>query len=697
MSAEAAAATKRRSLQQSAPQFKVTRAASWTYSIRYSNDAAIQGSIVGNAGVVTIPANSQANGQAKADLTFNPEATCKTGTVTVNVSSVSPLAQNLTQNGSTVVVAGEQQLLIQPVLHIWGALNTTLDGTVLDQLEYDEFNQPTNYINKYIFLPADLKPTDTLTITLDDGKLQSGELEEGYYRLFAKISVMSKFPQLVDLQGKTAIAQTDITNGYTEYMAMQLVNGSDPAVPMVPLQLNTTQASIAAISSNKIGRSIMVRTLGLDGENITFTWQFVGTGRQQCYHDEQLLPGPCRSPMTVVARSVETTSSINHVFRVEFTDVCGNQKNVTYMYTQQGVTTLTKIDYIPVTALADSKPASGPKAGVGRKTTSSAGQGLLAISQASWVFAGIGIEHWKIEPFTKDDNPGGLLEESSFATLFPKYREKYLREVWPAVTRALKEVGVGCELNLVEGSMTVRTTRKTWDPYVIIKARDLIKLLARSVPAPQALKILQDDMQCDIIKISGLLRNKEKFVKRRQRLIGPNGSTLKALELLTDCYILVQGTTVSAMGPYKGLKTVRKVVEDCINNIHPIYHIKTLMIRRELAKDPAMANENWDRFLPKFKKKNVKRHKPLKIREKKPYTPFPPPQQPSKLDLAMESGEYFITSTAAGGATAGGNRQDSKKAKRGVDVPVDAAGADGATNTRTKGHKKKKKSQEAAG
>ncbi len=109
------------------------------------------------------------------------------------------------------------------------------------------------------------------------------------------------------------------------------------------------------------------------------------------------------------------------------------------------------------------------------------------------------------------------------------------------------------------------------------------------------------------------------------------------------------------------------------------------MVRRELAKDPKLANASWDRFLPKFKKRNLttaeksaKRRArggaplpdddapagpstiPKPKKEKKAYTPFPPPLPPRKVrsshvpllaswlteflqvDIEMETGEYWL-------------------------------------------------------
>ncbi|MCJ1447999.1 MAG: ribosomal RNA assembly protein krr1 [Stictis urceolatum] len=275
------------------------------------------------------------------------------------------------------------------------------------------------------------------------------------------------------------------------------------------------------------------------------------------------------------------------------------------------------------------------------------------------------IDKWKIDKFEPEDNKGGsFAEESSFMTientgepsqlspihakfldLLAQTNPLDLKTCWPLITRVLAQHHIACTLDLINGSMTVKTTLSTFDPMAILNARDLLRLLARSVPAPQAVKIFDDAVAMDVIKIRSLVRNRDRFVKRRQRILGPNGSTLKALELLTECFIMVQGNTVAAMGPYKGLKQTRRVVIDCMANVHPIYHIKEMMIRKELAKDPELANESWDRFLPNYKKRTLsKRRVPHKVTDKtkKVYTPFPPPQEKSKVDLQIESGEYFI-------------------------------------------------------
>merc|ERR1712141_54258 len=105
----------------------------------------------------------------------------------------------------------------------------------------------------------------------------------------------------------------------------------------------------------------------------------------------------------------------------------------------------------------------------------------------------------------------------------------------------------------------------------------------------QAVKIFDDNTFCEVVPLGkGKRCSKDIYVKRRQRIMGPNGSTLRALEILTDCYIMVQGNTACIMGPFRGVDEAQEIIRDCMSNVHPIYSIKTLLIKRELQKNPVL-------------------------------------------------------------------------------------------------------------
>ena len=95
------------------------------------------------------------------------------------------------------------------------------------------------------------------------------------------------------------------------------------------------------------------------------------------------------------------------------------------------------------------------------------------------------------------------------------------------------------------------------------------------------------------------------------------------------------------------------------------------MIRRELAKDPKLATESWDRFLPQFRKRHLKTSEKTakknekivqkvegrkaaglettveeltrkEVTKKKVYTPFPPAQLPRKVRRSYSSNHLLI-------------------------------------------------------
>jgi ribosomal RNA assembly protein len=118
--------------------------------------------------------------------------------------------------------------------------------------------------------------------------------------------------------------------------------------------------------------------------------------------------------------------------------------------------------------------------------------------------------------FTKEDNPYGLSEETTFTVLFPQNREPYLKKCWPIIEKILKDVTLKAVLDAKSGNMKVSTTEETYDPFIIIKGRDLMRLLSRGIGIEQARRVLENDVFSEIIKIKSLVRNQATFEKRRQ-------------------------------------------------------------------------------------------------------------------------------------------------------------------------------------
>jgi len=233
--------------------------------------------------------------------------------------------------------------------------------------------------------------------------------------------------------------------------------------------------------------------------------------------------------------------------------------------------------------------------------------------------------------------------------LFPKWRENYLKSVWNNVKDYMKSKGLRAEMDLIQGTVSVATTRQTDDVWAIQSAHQYITAISRGVDFEKAKQLFDDGITMAVVATAKYCANKERYVKRKNRLLGKDGNTKKALELLTKTHIVIEGKTVVVLGPHKGVQEAEKAVIATMENNHPVYIIKHMMMKKQLLEKPELQGpeESWDRFLPKINKSSQQtklkpKKKKAEWKNKKEKSLFPPEPTPSKKDLEIESGEYFL-------------------------------------------------------
>lgn len=285
-----------------------------------------------------------------------------TRTVTVNVSSFTPLPVNVTLNGAPI---GDGAPLVRPLVKVFGARIAALDGTPADTA-YDAAAQSgEGWVSKFVALPA----------SYDGGAVSvplSAALAEGYYNLTAVASVVTAFPRLVDAAGLNRIEQSDATgaeagvSGLYEAATAVLFEGK-----VVGLQRASTPTTLSAISCTSHAPKQAVAA----GDAVTLAWQFNGAGNATCTHDGAPVSnapnGACASPLTVTALPFGAGAAASHAVVVAFTDVCGRRRTAEFSYAAAGVTAVT-----PPEVLNDDGTvtvAGAPVAAVGVNRTNGAG------------------------------------------------------------------------------------------------------------------------------------------------------------------------------------------------------------------------------------------------------------------------------------------------------------------------------------
>lgn len=122
------------------------------------------------------------------------------------------------------------------------------------------------------------------------------------------------------------------------------------------------------------------------------------------------------------------------------------------------------------------------------------------------------------------------------------------------------------EIDSETGAVTLIPQDELEDPLSPWKARHIVRAIGRGFNPEVALRILDDDVALEVIKITDYVGKSKKTIARQKgRVIGREGITRRIIHDMTGVDISVYGKTVSLIGEFEKLAVAREAIEMILN------------------------------------------------------------------------------------------------------------------------------------
>lgn len=121
--------------------------------------------------------------------------------------------------------------------------------------------------------------------------------------------------------------------------------------------------------------------------------------------------------------------------------------------------------------------------------------------------------------------------------------------------------GAMLDINSKTGQVNI-DLRDVEDPILSLKVEDVVRAVGRGFNPKKAIKILNDEIDLELIDIRDWVGKNTNAVQRmRGRVIGRDGRTRELIEELTETHVSVKGNTVGIIGRNFELNVARRAVE----------------------------------------------------------------------------------------------------------------------------------------